>query len=204
LDWAPGFVSIAVVPDLTKLKPGQDLEPRAPVSLLEEIKAYLKTKISPFVRLKIMNPRYEKVNLNVRVRLRKGKDKTFYAARLKEDLTNLLAPWYITRDSDKLVFGQAVSESEVIRYIESLDYVDFITCLSLSGDEDAPSLLRAIGPVTARSILTAGEICVVVDEDDCARYSDTQPDCFAEAGNEFPFHQICKTPAPPPEEEYGP
>ena len=179
MELAPGFVVLAVIPDLTKLKPGHGMEPMAPISLLEKIKAFLKKRISPFVRLKVLNPRFEKVGVNVTVKLRKGRNRAYYASKLKEDLTHLLAPWFITKDSDKLVFGQPVNHSEIIKFIERLDYIDFIGCLDLFADPELgpchkeasnSSSLKFVEPLTARSILTAGEICVKILDHHCEEY----------------------------------
>ncbi|MDO6818886.1 hypothetical protein [Zobellia sp. 1_MG-2023] len=164
LEIAPGFLVVAVIPDLTKLKAGGLLEPKAPVSLLEKIGDHLRTKISPFARLKVMNPRYEFVNVCIAVRLYRGKSQNFYAQKLKEDITLFLAPWFLG-DSEKLAFGEEVLFSDIVGYIEGLDYVDFIVDLKLEGDCNQTGAI--IRPLTARSILTAGEICVDIDEEKC-------------------------------------
>ncbi len=164
LEIAPGFVVITVIPDLTKLLSGNQLEPKVPVSLLEKIGNHLRKTTTPFARIKIMNPRYEKVHVNVSVRLYRGKSTDFYRQRLKEDITNLLAPWFLG-DSEKIAFGMPVLFSDVVGFVEQLDYVDFITNLQLKGERGQEG--SEIKPLTARSILTAGQICVGVDEEDC-------------------------------------
>ncbi|MBK8194089.1 MAG: baseplate J/gp47 family protein [Lewinellaceae bacterium] len=164
LEIAPGFVVIAVIPDLTKLIPGNMMEPRAPVSLLEQIADYLRQRISPFARLKVLNPRFEKVDVNISVRLRRGKPKDYYAKQLKTDLLQFLAPWYLG-DSEKIAFGQNLLFSDVVKFTESLDYVDFIAELELIGPcNQTGSIIR---PLTARSILTGGTVCVKIDDEDC-------------------------------------
>ena len=164
LEVAPGFVVVAVIPDLTKLKAGNQLTPKAPVSLLEKIGDHLRKKISPFARLKIMNPRYEPVDVCVSVRLYRGKSENFYAKKLQEDLTFFLAPWFLG-DTEKLAFGEEVLFSDVVGFIEQLDYVDFIVDLKLEGLCEQTGTL--IQPLTARSILTAGTICVKIDKEKC-------------------------------------
>lgn len=89
---APGYVLLAIIPDLNQLKAAENFEPRAPVSLLEEVEAYLKKHTSPFVRLKAMNPRYEKVNLCISAKLLPGKDEVYYKAKLAQDIREFLAP----------------------------------------------------------------------------------------------------------------
>ena len=178
LEVAPGFVGVAVIPDLTKLVAGDGLEPKVPVSMLEEIKSYLKKRMSPFARLRVMNPRYEKIKVDTTVRIKPGRDETFYLNQLKQDLTHFLAPWHLG-DSDKLSFGQSVTYSEVIGFMENLDYIDFIDDLKLfdplsRGKDDDP--LEVIVPATARSILTGGKICTHKNEVECDPTDSEKPD----------------------------
>ena len=169
LEVAPGYVVIAVIPDLTKLQSGKQLEPKVPVSLLEKIADHVRSKTSPFARLKIMNPRYEPVDVTISVRLYRGKSTSFYSKKLKEDITGFLAPWFLG-DSEKLAFGQEIFFSDVVGFVESLDYVDFIVNLELMGLCDQNG--SVIKPLTSRSILTGGDICVKISEEECP---DTTP-----------------------------
>lgn len=167
---APGFVLMAVVPNLEQLTAANALEPRVPLSFLEQIEAFLKTKTSPFVRFKAMNPRYEKVHIQVEVALYKGKSEAFFKAQLEQDLRHFLAPW-LRDGSDKLLFGKTISKSDIIRFIEEIDYVDYITHLDMQHEEDlvtcyednssngtTNTIRTVVEPQTARSILTSGDI----------------------------------------------
>ena len=169
LEIAPGYIVVAVIPDLNLLQSGNSLEPKAPVSLLEKISEHLKSTHSPFARLKVMNPRYEPIKVCIEIRFKKGTPENFYAKQLKEDITHFLAPWYLG-DTDKLAFGQEIYYSDVVGYVEGLDYVDYIVDLELRGPCDQKGLV--IYPLTARSILTAGEVCVEVNKEDCPEESE--------------------------------
>ncbi|TPN83947.1 hypothetical protein [Aquimarina algicola] len=164
LELAPGYVVVTVIPDLTKLKSGDQLEPKAPVSVLEQIGDHLRKKTSPFAKIKVMNPRYEKVDVTISVQLYRGKSRSFYQKKLKEDITNLLAPWYLG-DSEKIAFGQSVLFSDIVGFVEALEYIDFITQLELRGEENQNG--SEIKPITSRSILTAGEIVIRIEEEQC-------------------------------------
>jgi hypothetical protein len=166
LEVAPGYLIIAVIPDLTKLKSGNLFTPKAPISLLEKIGDHIRMKSSPFARIKVMNPRYEPIDVTVEVRLYRGKSASFYAKKLKEEIAQFLAPWFLG-DSEKLAFGQVVNFSDLVGFVEQRDYVDFITNLELTGKcgQTGP----AIVPLTARSILTGGEICVQINREECAK-----------------------------------
>lgn len=173
LEVAPGFITVAVVPDLSKLKAGDMLEPRAPVSMLADVKAYLQGRLSPFARLRVMNPRYERIRVKVKVRLMRGRDESYYTAQLKTDLMHFLAPWYLG-DSDKISFGQALVYSDVVGFIENLEYIDFIADLKLFDSEGTNR--KEIVPLTARSILAGGEVCIEVDRENCQEPPPTRPD----------------------------
>lgn len=181
---APGYVLVAVIPDLNQLKAAKSFEPKVPVSILEQIEAYLKKVTSPFVRLKIMNPRYEKVNICIRVKLLPDKDEVYYKEQLAEDIRNFLAPWAIG-EFEKLSFGQPVSQSDMIRFLESRDYIDYIIDLRMAHEIDNVNR-KDIMPVTARSILVAGAIDVCIDQPGCetwcicgdpAENNNSQPCC---------------------------
>ncbi len=170
LELAPGYVVVAVLPDLNKLRAGNQLEPKVPLSLLEKIAGHLRLKCSPFARLKVMNPRYEYVNVCIAVRLYRGKPKNFYAQKLKEDISLFLAPWFLG-DSEKLAFGEEVRFSDIVAFVEQLTYVDFIANLKLEGECEQTGTV--IKPLTARSVLTAGEICVAIDDEKCLPVENT-------------------------------
>jgi hypothetical protein len=169
---APGYVLVAVIPDMTKLKAAGTFEPKVPVSMLEDIETALRKIISPFVRLKVMNPRYEKINLCIRVKLLPGRDEMYYKEKLILDIRNFLAPWAIG-EYEKLSFGQPVYRSDIIRFLETRDYIDYIIDLHMVHDElNTPTLsvsstIQAVEPATARSILIAGSVDVCIDDPGC-------------------------------------
>lgn len=167
--YAPGYIVLAVIPDLFRMKAGNSFEPKVPVSVLQKIDEYVRRRISPFVRFRAMNPRYEKIHLCLRVKLVAGKDEVYYKQKLQDDVRRFLAPWTVgTEYLFKLAFGACVNRSTIVGFIESLDYIDFIAEMKMrhesqdvykkdSGD------LSEICPVTPRSILIGGdiEVCII-------------------------------------------
>jgi hypothetical protein len=169
---APGYVLVAVIPDMNKLKASGSFEPKVPVSMIEDIEEKLRKIISPFVRLKVMNPRYEKINLCIRVKLFAGKDEVYYKEKLNMDVRNFLAPWAIG-EFEKLSFGQPVYRSDIIKFLETRDYIDYIIELHMAHDElKIPTLSTAgnigmVQTITARSILIAGSVDICIDDPGC-------------------------------------
>ena len=166
--FAPGYVLVAVIPDLTKLLAGQSFEPKIPTGLLEEIQTYLTARSSPFVKIKAVNPRYEKIDFCISVILTAGYDKNFYKEKLAQDIREFLAPWAVGK-YDKLTFGECVNKSDIVHFLETRDYVDYITKMQMQSEmsSGAPSdTVFEICPATPRSVLLAGEIQICIEDND--------------------------------------
>ena len=176
--FAPGYVLLAVIPDLNILQAGNSFEPKVPVSMLEDIETKMRACTSPFVRFRTMNPRYEKINFCITVQLMPDKDPAYFSEKLKEDLSEFLAPWAVGK-YDKLSFGECVNRSDVINFIETLEYVDYIVDLDMFPENAKPPAQsqQEICPETPRSILIAGEIDVVIQDIECEDWSPNDPAC---------------------------
>jgi hypothetical protein len=186
---APGYVQVAVIPDLNQLKAGDSFQPRTPVSLLEQIEKSLQGKSSPFVRIRAMNPRYEAVHFCITVKLLPGKDPTYFKQQLAEDIRTFMAPW-VVGDYYKLSFGQCVSRSDIIQFLETRDYIDYVLQLKMLREDDTGNPCdepMQICPATPRSILIAGDVEVtVLPNDACEQWG--EGDC----NDSEPLNDYCK------------
>ncbi|HVS95061.1 MAG TPA: hypothetical protein VHE54_01200 [Puia sp.] len=155
---APGYVLLAVIPDLNQLAAGNSFQPKVPVSILEDIYTYISGLTSPFVRFRAMNPRYEAIDFCMTVRLKPDMDANYYKQQLAIDLSRFLAPWAVGQ-YDKLTFGQPVYRSDIVGFLESRYYVDYVIRLEMFNDKGKAH--HVIFPATPRSILIAGtvEVC---------------------------------------------
>jgi hypothetical protein len=176
--YAPGFVIMAVIPDLFKLKAGNTFEPKVPVSLLEKIDDYIRRRTSTFVKFRSMNPRYEKIHLSVKVKLVKGKDENYFKEKLVEDIREFLAPWAVG-EYHKIAFGECIRRSDLVHFMESRDYIDFILQMNMRHEMQATYDLDAAGvpiqqteicPKTPRSILIAGNVEVCIEKQACGNW----------------------------------
>ncbi|MEP7229800.1 MAG: hypothetical protein ABI691_06080 [Ginsengibacter sp.] len=180
--YAPGFVITAVIPDLFKLKAGNAFEPKAPVSLLEKIDSYIRRRTSTFARFRAMNPRYEKIHLSIKVKLAKGKDENYFKEKLAEDIREFLAPWAVG-EYHKIAFGQCVRRSEIVRLVESREYIDFILEMNMRHEAELNYVLDTngipvqqteISPKTPRSILIAGDVEVCIEDKGCGNWNNDE------------------------------
>ncbi|MEL7534910.1 MAG: hypothetical protein AAFN10_26645, partial [Bacteroidota bacterium] len=159
LQLAPGFVTIALIPDLEYLKSANSATPKASISLLNEIKTYLQARVSPFVQLKIANPRYEAVHVEVDVQFKPGLNASFYLKELAREIRLFLTPW-LGGDQAKLCFAHGASQSDLVGFVEARPYVDFISCVNLFHDENYP-LIKA-----ANTLLQTAKAAEDTAEDD--------------------------------------
>jgi len=123
-------VTVVVVPDIANTAPFYPLEPKAPLYLLKEIESYLKAHTSPFVKLVVKNPRYERIKYRVSIRFRPGYDQGYYHKQLNEDIIRFLSPWAYEGQVD-ITFGTSIHSSLVIHFIEKRPYVDYVANLRL-------------------------------------------------------------------------
>jgi hypothetical protein len=157
-EFAPGFVTVIVIPDLNNKNAVNPLEPRASLSVLEEIRSYLSKRIPPFAarNLRVINPLYEPVQVDFRVKLREERDWGHYQTALNKDIIRFLSPWAFEEGQD-IVFGGKLHKSVILNFVEERDYVDYVTDFKMyhpSGGPAKGNVDEAV-PTTARSILVS-------------------------------------------------
>lgn len=153
----PGYVSIITIPSQQNRNDADPLKPYTQQSTLTKIENYLRKRTSCFVNLRACQPQFEEVRLEFSLKLFDAyKDFTFYANKLKEEITKFLSPW-ASGDNSTIDFGGKVYKSVLINFIEERYYVDFITdvfmYVNVEGVESAD--MDEITASTARSILVS-------------------------------------------------
>ena len=155
----PGSVCIITVPNLVNRNDANPLKPYTAQNRLLEIEEFLKKKISSQVSITVRNPQFEEVKIAFKLKLAAGfTDFTFYATKLKEEITQFLTPWAYSSNVD-IEFGGKIYKSSLIDFIEERSYVDYITEVNLMhrpGDT-APLVdnLEEVMASTGRSILVS-------------------------------------------------
>lgn len=218
---APGFVTIAVVPDLVRRPNMVRTEPRFSRGDLEEMRDFLLPKTNAFVHtvenkatgkrtdyLQVVNPKYEAVSVAVKVWLVRGADQNLAVYELDQALRHFFSPWL--KDPERLPqFNRVVRRSHLIQMIEQLDFVDAIEELTIKDFEDNVVSGTLISPGTARSILTTGEHLVEIADGvggkggaapraALAPPPPPGPDAGAERDAAPPIRAVEKAPAAPP------
>jgi len=123
---APGNVTIVTVPNKQFHNQRDPLRPYTSLGTLQEITAFLKTRVSCFVRLHVRNPRFEEVNVSFKLKLYEGYDEGFYTDILKEAITRFLSPWAFP-GGESPSFGGKIYKSVLVDFVEEQPYVDYVT-----------------------------------------------------------------------------
>lgn len=162
---SPGNVLIVVIPDIVNKNVFDIYKPRVSKATLNAVQNWVNKLNTLHINAKVINPDYEEVTVELKVKFHKGFDENYYTKILNKDITKLLSPWAF-ENSASIEFGVTLHRSVVINYVENLKYVDYIEDVKLikSGDSSssnvAPSSPMAI-LVSARQhvIFPAVKIC---------------------------------------------
>ncbi|MEM8487070.1 MAG: hypothetical protein AAF564_16070 [Bacteroidota bacterium] len=130
---APGHVTAVVIPDITQFSFAEKLQPKASRALLESIQAFLAERATPFLRLHVVNPRYQGIRVFGSVAFMPGKDRVFYQTQLTRDILEFMTPWAFG-ELDRLSFGGRIFKSSILHHIERLPYVDYLVDFVIESD----------------------------------------------------------------------
>ncbi|MCP5109404.1 MAG: hypothetical protein GY953_01065, partial [bacterium] len=162
-EFAPGWVTVVVIPDLRNQNMVDLLEPRASLATLDDIKTFLSGRMSPWAarRLQVLNPLYERIAVDCKVAFVKGADFTLHQARLAEDLTRFLSPWaFPDAGGSDISFGGRLHRSTLLHFVEKRPYVDFVTdfqMIQTARDGSTTAVERAV-PTSARSLFASAAV----------------------------------------------
>jgi hypothetical protein len=153
-------VTVVVIPDLQNRNAINPLEPRASLAVLDEVKAFLSERMTPWAarRLRVMNPLYERVAVDCKVAFVRGADFAEYRLRLIDDITRFLSPWaYPEQRAQRISFGGSLHSSTLLHFVEKRPYVDFVTDFTLRHaiSEADPRPVERATPSSARTVFAS-------------------------------------------------
>ncbi|ELR71199.1 hypothetical protein C900_03003 [Fulvivirga imtechensis AK7] len=123
-----GEVVVVVVPAIDRQS--EFYLPKINYHTLTDIQRYVLSVGSSFLSVRVVNPIYEQVKINCKIKFIDNNKKGEYLQQLHEDLRRFICPWFYS-PSSRMNFGGAIRHEEVLTFLESLDYITFITKLSV-------------------------------------------------------------------------
>jgi hypothetical protein len=136
----PGHVTVVTIPDLRNQTFKNPLKPYTSIGLHTNIKDYLSKITSAFVKLHVLNPKFEEVQFQFDVKITPPLDETIYVKQLSLDIERFLCPWAFESGSP-IEFGGKISKSVILNFIEERHYVDYVLCFKMNHfiDRGTPS-----------------------------------------------------------------
>ena len=180
-EFAPGYVTVVVIADLSNKNAIDPLEPRASLDKLDKIKSFLQQRMTPWAaeKLRVLNPMYEAIQLEFNVTFRSGFDPGLYTETLNRDLMEFLSPWaFSAKQHTQIHFGGKIHRSVLVNFIEQREYVDYLTEVKMHQhlepppgtdtqaarsyydiEEATPGSARSIFVSHKKHLITAGGSC---------------------------------------------
>lgn len=93
------------------------------------IKEFVQTLAPGAVKIAVENPVYEEIQVRCAVHFKKGLHPGRHQNLLNQALCHYLSPWM--PQGNAVHFGWSLSEQEIKSFIQSLDYIDYVTDFSL-------------------------------------------------------------------------
>lgn len=115
-----------VIPDLKNRNARDPLQPKVDTDTIGRIAAYVQDHIGEQVKVQVINPIYQKIRLDFKVKFYPQYEFNFYSNQLKQELIQFLSPWVSASDRD-IFFGGKVYKSVLLDLVEDLPYVDYLT-----------------------------------------------------------------------------
>lgn len=159
---SPGNVTLIVIPDTVNKNVFDIYQPRVSTATLNKVKEHIDQLNSMHVTTFVINPNYEEVTVDLKVKFKSGYDENFYSQELNTDITKFLSPWAFDK-SIPITFGVSIHTSSLINYVEKLGYVDYLQDVkllkngSLTDNEAVPSNPKSI-LVSAKSHFISTDI----------------------------------------------
>ena len=97
---------------------------------LIEVKNYISKLVSPYVKVEVSNPVYEKLKVRCQVKFNDFQKRGSLRNTLNNELINYLSPDLETIFQGK-GFDESFSKTEILNFIESRPYVDYVTQFSV-------------------------------------------------------------------------
>lgn len=128
-EMAPGHTLVVPIPDLRNKNAIDPLKPMTSIGTLNNIELFLKTHISPFVKLQVKNARFEEIQLDFRVKFNSD-DGAYYHDVLEQEIEAFLSPWAYDAVAG-ISFGGSMYKSVLLNFVEERPYVDYVTCFKM-------------------------------------------------------------------------
>jgi hypothetical protein len=158
-EFAPGNVTLVLIPDLRNRNSRYPLRPAVPQSVLEEVRRFVLQRCSAHLDIHVVNPFYERIAIGGTAHFLPGFDQGIYQKQLHQDITDGLTPWL--RGEKDIHFGGRIHSSVILNLVEELPYIDYLSAFAVthyvSPDDTAGKQVDEVIATGSRSILVSND-----------------------------------------------
>lgn len=140
---------------------------------LSEIHKFVQSITPDFVSIKVLNPVYELVKVNCDIIFNSIGNEGALLKRLNKDIKNYICPW-IEEEDVSINLGGGLNKDSILAFIEQLDYVKFVTRLSIvqvfqkKSEREQPFVFQdtaaSVGGTTILNAYTPWSVLVPVEK----------------------------------------
>ncbi|OYY94805.1 MAG: hypothetical protein B7Y41_04340 [Hydrogenophilales bacterium 28-61-23] len=145
---APGHVLLIAIADLRNRNAVDPLAPRVDLDSLTRMTDYAQRHCGMQVKIKVKNPRYQRVRLDFKVRFHAGYAFNFHRNELEQALIRALSPWAFDA-TRQIEFGGRLYRSVLLDLVEELPYVDFVTDFRMGVVDDGGAGFKDVSDLVA-------------------------------------------------------
>ncbi|RIJ50492.1 hypothetical protein D1614_00725 [Maribellus luteus] len=171
-------LQIVLIPKTDSETTGSQQSHKIDYSTLVNVKQYISQFLSPWVKVEVANPIYELLKIRCTVKFKDPFKAGYLKTALNRELVNYLSPGVKNESTDK-GFDESFSKTELINFIESRPYVEFVTGFSVlqlvevlgrykiidTAIIERINDLRTISPYAILTSAPEHQITVIGDED---------------------------------------
>lgn len=117
--------------------PEKRVLPQLPNWKLVEIEQYIKSFVSPFAKIRVVNPTYETITINMTAILKKDGDADEARRRLYRRIYNFFVPWFVKAQLPEL--GKRYSYEELKAWLVNDEGIERCVSLTIEGGHNKPS-----------------------------------------------------------------
>lgn len=107
----------------------RQIKPRLSGKTLRAIQELIEEHAPKQVALHIVNPYFEHIQVRCAVRFHDNRNKGYFLDKLDNDISTYISPWH--EPGYQTHFGWCIRRYDIEAYIQSLDYIEYVTDLSL-------------------------------------------------------------------------
>lgn len=123
-------LQIVVIPKNKLIDGTRRRSTKVDFSTLLEIKKYVSQFVSPWVNVEVSNPVYEQLKVRCDVKFNDPQKSGYLISALNSELISYLSP-DIENEFIEKGFDESISKTEILNFIESRPYVEFVTEFSV-------------------------------------------------------------------------